>query len=224
MKHEMKLNNGPFNKIKDGTKTVELKLNDNMNKNILLNLESFLIIVTGMASSGKTTLANRISEEYKYPLLSMDDYKVELYEKYGFVSELERNNLRNLAKEVFCADIISYMRKNETIIIEYPFDISWQPFFDYIIEQYKYKSIVINCNSRDFDDIWNSRVKRDSECINRSKSLTASKYVKDIIYESNDKLNDDYKEIKRKEYKDNKYTSIIGNFIISDRDVIIKRG
>lgn len=28
MKYEMKLNNGPFKKIKDGTKTIELRLND----------------------------------------------------------------------------------------------------------------------------------------------------------------------------------------------------
>ena len=28
MKHEMKLNNGPFKNIKDGTKTIELSLND----------------------------------------------------------------------------------------------------------------------------------------------------------------------------------------------------
>lgn len=28
MKYEMKLNNGPFNNIKNGTKTIELRLND----------------------------------------------------------------------------------------------------------------------------------------------------------------------------------------------------
>lgn len=27
MKHEMKLNNGPFERIKNGTKTIELRLN-----------------------------------------------------------------------------------------------------------------------------------------------------------------------------------------------------
>ena len=28
MKHKMKLNNGPFERIKNGTKTIELRLND----------------------------------------------------------------------------------------------------------------------------------------------------------------------------------------------------
>ena len=36
MKHEMKLNNEPFIKIKNGTKTVELRLNDEKRK--LLNV------------------------------------------------------------------------------------------------------------------------------------------------------------------------------------------
>lgn len=192
---------------------------NNEQNNILENSKSFLIIITGIAASGKSTLANKINKKYKYPLLSMDDYKVDLYEKYGFISESERKRLWNLAKETFCADIISYMRKGQTIIIEYLFDKSWQEFFNYITEQYQYKSIVINCNSRNFDDIWNSRVKRDSECIERPKCLTASKYIKDVLYESNNKLNDEYKEIKRKEYSDNKYTSIVGDIIISDIDI-----
>ncbi len=32
MKHEMKLNNGPFMNIKNGTKTIELRLNDEKRK------------------------------------------------------------------------------------------------------------------------------------------------------------------------------------------------
>lgn len=190
-----------------------------MDYDVLRNLKSSLIIVTGVSASGKSTLANKISEEYKYPLLSMDDYKIKSYEKYGFISEFERKNLWNLAKKMFCADIISYVRKRQTIIIEYPFDVSWQSFFDYITKQYKYKTIIINCNSRNFDDIWNSRLKRDLDYTNRSKCLTASKYIKDTLYEPNEKLNNNYKEIKKKEYENNKYTSIFGNIVISDREL-----
>lgn len=193
-------------------------MNNIKENNILLNLQSTLIIINGMAASGKSTLANRISKKYKYILLSLDDYKMNLYEKYGFISELERKNLYNLAKGTFCADIISYMRKDYTLIIEYPFDKSWQKFFDYILKQYNYKSIVINCNSRNFEDIWASRVNRDSKSPERM-CLTASKYIKDKLYESNNKLNDTYKEVKRKDYKANKYNSIIGDIIISDNDL-----
>lgn len=188
-------------------------------KLMLDNLESSLIIITGMAGSGKTTLANKIVEKYKYLLLSMDDYKVELYEKYGFINEVERKRLWNLAKETFCAEIIFYMRQRKTIIVEYPFDETWQDFFDLITKQYQYKSIVIKCDSREFDDIWTSRVKRDLESNKRPKCLTASKYIKDVLYESNNKLSDENREKKRRAYKENKYTSIKGDIIISDKDI-----
>lgn len=58
MKHEMKLNNEPFNKIKSGTKTVELRLNDekrqklNANDNIeftnIKTLEKITVTIKGI--------------------------------------------------------------------------------------------------------------------------------------------------------------------------------
>ncbi|MBR2712211.1 MAG: ASCH domain-containing protein [Bacilli bacterium] len=40
MKHEMKLNNGPFKNIKNGTKTIELRLNDD--KRQLLKIKDLI--------------------------------------------------------------------------------------------------------------------------------------------------------------------------------------
>ena len=37
MKHEMKLNNKPFEKIKKGTKTIELRLNDEKRQLLKVN-------------------------------------------------------------------------------------------------------------------------------------------------------------------------------------------
>ena len=37
MKHEMKLNNGPFKNIKNGTKTIELRLNDEKRQLLKIN-------------------------------------------------------------------------------------------------------------------------------------------------------------------------------------------
>lgn len=58
MKHELRLNNGPFTKIKAGTKTVELRLYDEKRKNIKVNdrilftnrttLEKLEVVVTGV--------------------------------------------------------------------------------------------------------------------------------------------------------------------------------
>ena len=37
MKHEMKLNNSPFERIKNGTKTIELRLNDEKRQLLKIN-------------------------------------------------------------------------------------------------------------------------------------------------------------------------------------------
>ena len=37
MKHEMKLHNGPYKKISDGTKTIELRLNDEKRQLLKVN-------------------------------------------------------------------------------------------------------------------------------------------------------------------------------------------
>lgn len=185
---------------------------------ILKNELDMVIIVTGISCSGKTTLAKKLGERYGYNVLSLDDYKVELYEKYGFLNETERCNLWDTARNLFCADIIKRCRGGETFIVEYPFDYTWREFFDYLKEQYETTLFVVNCNSRSFNDIWNSRVLRDGSLNDevRPLCLTASKYIKDSVYESNEKLNTNYKGKKHAEYMDGKYTCIVGDYVVSD--------
>ena len=62
MKHEMKLNNGPFEKIKNGTKTIELRLNDE--KRQLLKIKD-LIEFTNRTNNEKMLV--EIANLYHYP-------------------------------------------------------------------------------------------------------------------------------------------------------------
>lgn len=62
MKHEMKLNNGPFTSIKNGTKTVELRLYDEKRK--LLNVKD-IIEFTNRETNEK--LSVEIEGLYVYP-------------------------------------------------------------------------------------------------------------------------------------------------------------
>lgn len=43
MKHEIKLNNGPFERIKNGTKTIELRLNDEKRQLLKININYYLM-------------------------------------------------------------------------------------------------------------------------------------------------------------------------------------
>ncbi len=175
-----------------------------------------LIIITGISSAGKTTLGNKIKNETKLHLLSLDTYKVDAYEKYGFKNNEEKQILRNMAICQMKGDMILLMREGKSLIIEYPFDNTWQIFFDYIVKEYNYKSVIINCNSRPFEDIWNSRANRDNNFNIRPKCLTAKAYIKDKLYQSSDKINDNYKQLKYQEYINNKYTSLKGDYIFNE--------
>ena len=62
MKHEMKLNNGPFKRIKNGTKTIELRLNDE--KRQLLKIKD-LIEFTNRTNNEKMLV--EITNLYHYP-------------------------------------------------------------------------------------------------------------------------------------------------------------
>ena len=75
MKHEMKLNNGPFINIKNGTKTIELRLNDE--KRQLLKVKD-LIEFTNKETMEKMLV--EIENIYHYPSFE------ELYKHFDKVS------------------------------------------------------------------------------------------------------------------------------------------
>lgn len=75
MKHEMKLNNEPFINIKNGTKTIELRLNDE--KRRLLNIND-LIEFTNRETNEKMLV--KIVNIYHYPSFE------ELYKHFDKVS------------------------------------------------------------------------------------------------------------------------------------------
>lgn len=178
-----------------------------------------VIVVTGISASGKTTLAKKMKNILNCELLSLDDYKVNIYERFGFKNDYERKILWNMAKNYFQIDVICALQSKKNVIVEYPFDSKWQDFFNVITQNYGYKLIIVNCNTRDFEDIWEIRVKRDSDSTQRPLCLTASVYVKDVIYEPNGKLCDSYKMLKSKEYTDGKYTSLKGDYIFTDIEI-----
>jgi len=87
-----------------------------------------LIIITGIAGSGKTTLAN--------------------------LNQLSNQFFTNLLEE-------SMRRKDENIIIEYPFDLKWKSVFEKFSKKYQYDAITINAMVENFDENWERIVKSD---------------------------------------------------------------
>jgi len=70
MNHEMKLNNGPFERIKNGTKTIELRLNDENRQ--LLKIKDLI------------EFTNRTNNEKKLVLNSRNKYNI--FIRYNFIN------------------------------------------------------------------------------------------------------------------------------------------
>lgn len=182
----------------------------------MIDVKHCLVICTGISASGKTTYAENLCRTKGIQMLSLDDFKVEAYEEFGFTSEFERLNLRQLAICKFKAELINIMRTGNSVVVEYPFDSSWQEFFDTVSKEYKYKTIVVKFDTLDFKEIWQRRVQRDSNPLenNRHISLIASKYIKGQLFENDGDLCAEHKEEIRKQYKSGERTCLIGDIVL----------
>lgn len=78
----------------------------------------FLIIFTGLPASGKSSIATIIAQDLSIPYYSKDDYKISLYEKYGFKSHDEKRKLGLLSEEMLMEQIRNSITLNCDIIID----------------------------------------------------------------------------------------------------------
>lgn len=169
---------------------------------------SKLIIVTGISGSGKTTISNYLYNHYtNSTLLSMDTIKESIYEIAGFYSYEQKQSLKQVIYETFIKLLSECMNRNDDIIIvEYPFNKSWEEKFNELIIKYNYDSITVRVKSKDFKYIYDRINKRDNSS-NRHPSHSVSVY--------NPKYKDNYTSVSKldfdklnKDYNNNKYTDI----------------
>lgn len=122
-----------------------------------------LIIITGISGSGKTTLARYLNRKIEASiLLSLDQVKESVCDAIGFKNKEQKQALNKLSKQFFTTLLEESMkRKDENIIIEYPFDFKWKKIFQNLSEKYEYDVITINAIVDDFDENWDRIIKRD---------------------------------------------------------------
>jgi len=107
-----------------------------------------IIIVTGRPAAGKSTLAKWLSQELKWPLVSKDSIREELFDRLGWK---DRKWAQELGKA--SVDLMFYFAKAElevghSIIMDNSFfpPVS-NPRFQALKEQYYAESIQVVCNS-----------------------------------------------------------------------------
>ena len=94
-------------------------------------IKNTLIIVSGMAATGKTTFAEWLSQEIGVPLLSVD----ELWEKAG------TSAIPFVEYWALCEDT---MKIFSPLIIEFGFGSEQQPKLRELVEKYKYQTVNVH--------------------------------------------------------------------------------
>jgi len=104
-----------------------------------------LILLRGLPGSGKSTLAHLLSENGKYPVLSIDSYFTNEAGKYNF--EFQKNYLayKNCEEQTK----FQMQKSAEKIFIDNTFTMEWEmePYFK-LASEFNYKIFVITVENR----------------------------------------------------------------------------
>lgn len=145
-----------------------------------------IVLITGASHTGKTNLAQKLLEKYKYPYLSIDHLKMGLIRSGNtdLTPESDDNDLTaylwNIVKEI----IKTAIENNQNLIIEgcyIPFD--WKKDFEEkYLKEIKYYCLIM---SRDYIESHFSDIKKFASIIeNRGDDswYTKEMLLKDNIY------------------------------------------
>ena len=185
-----------------------------MNKSDKLDLDldlAFLIIVSGVDGSGRTTLSEKLSEKYGIDTLSISKFKEEAYDRYSFLNLKEKNLLSELAELKFKSELLLKLSSGLPVIVEHSFDWLWEEYFNYIAVEYNYKRIIINCDSMDFEEVWQNIID-NSKSKTRHVSHDSIRYCGGIrIFKDKSLYTDKHYNTVKHAYENRKYTSLEGD-------------
>lgn len=104
-----------------------------------------LILLRGLPGSGKTTLANVLSEGNKYPVFSVDDFFTSETGEYRF--EFEKNHLAY--KQCEECTRAAMQQGKEKIFLDNVFSLEWEmePYFK-MASEYHYRVFVMTLENR----------------------------------------------------------------------------
>ena len=106
-----------------------------------------IVLITGASHTGKTVLAQRLLEKYKYPYFSIDHLKMGLIRSGSTeLTPMDDNELTEYLWPIVCEMIKTAIENKQNLIIEgcyIPFD--WQKDFDSeYLENIKYFCLVMS--------------------------------------------------------------------------------
>ncbi len=118
-----------------------------------------IILITGASHVGKTALAQKLLEKYKYPYLSIDHLKMGLIRSNNTDLTPQSNDkaLTDYLWPIVCEMIKTAIENNQNLIVEGCYiPINWQDDFESeYLDNIKYYCLVMSENyiKKHFDDI-----------------------------------------------------------------------
>ena len=106
-----------------------------------------IVLITGASHTGKTALAQKLLEKYKYPYLSIDHLKMGLIRSGNTeLTPMDDNELTEYLWPIVCEMIKTAIENKQNLIVEgvyIPFD--WQKHFDCkYLKNIKYYCLVMS--------------------------------------------------------------------------------
>lgn len=194
---------------------LNVKTADDLRK--LLSQDRVLIIITGMPGSGKSTLAKKLEKHFPLVRYSLDEFKVPMYEKYGFDNDMDRAQLKHKAIDKMQMCILNCCDLGLSMVVEYCFTKDWQDFFDRVATEYKYIVVVVNCISRTLESTIDTVADRYTvNTEGRPICLQAESYHVTHGYTSRWPGLLAYTQKATENFKSGKFVSISGDYVLDD--------
>ena len=80
--------------------------------------KTYLILVTGLPASGKTTIATHLAKDLGLQYVGKDQYKIEMYEKYGFSSAKEKKILNEKSEGRMYSKLYALLQNGENVVFD----------------------------------------------------------------------------------------------------------
>lgn len=77
-----------------------------------------LIIITGAPASGKSSIAEAVGKKLCIDVISKDEFKIELFEKYGFANHAEKKRLSIKGEQMMYDVIRNYVDNDLDLIVD----------------------------------------------------------------------------------------------------------
>jgi len=121
---------------------------------------AYIIILTGIPASGKTTFSKYLSKELCIPIISKDYIKEILFDDIGFQSRAEKVKLGVASMDIMYGMAEESMKLGNHVILENNFENNSKPRLKELIEIYGYRVINIRFEG-DISTVYDRFVRRD---------------------------------------------------------------